>query len=70
MSDLKLGYLKRMFNNLFLSIWHTEVLSDDYFHEKNVKRYNTDLLKVWRFKKISMLETVVQLWELLGKLTL
>ena len=38
MPDLKLGYLKRMFNNLFLSMWHTEVLSDDYFHEKNVKR--------------------------------
>jgi len=23
MPDLKLGYLKRMFNNLFLSMWHT-----------------------------------------------
>ena len=51
MSDLKLGYLKRMFNNLFLSMWHTEVLSDDYFHEKNVKRYNTDLLKVGDSRK-------------------
>jgi len=37
MSDLKLGNLKRMFNNLFLSMWHTRP-ARWLFHEKNVKR--------------------------------
>lgn len=52
MSNLNLGYLKRMFDNLFLSMWHTEIpVRWFWFDEKNVQRYNTDLIKVGDSRK-------------------
>ena len=59
MSDLKLVYLKRMFNNLFLSMWHTRPVRWLFSWKKCEKKQHWLLLKGLEIQK----NINAKLWE-------